>query len=88
MPHSLATLAAQIVCQVIKTGWESDFTCEGVPSLAESSALINEFESLEPVSCAVHLAGDVITVWPRRPFQKISAVEFATRVDRCLNSWM
>jgi hypothetical protein len=54
--HSLRWLT-QIVCQVIKTvGWESDFACEGVSSLTEFSSLINEIESLDPVSCAVHFA--------------------------------
>jgi hypothetical protein len=48
--HSLRWLA-QIACQVIRTlGWERDFTCEGVSNLAELSSLINEIESLDPVS--------------------------------------
>jgi hypothetical protein len=51
--HSLRWLA-QIVCQIIKTvGWEKEFKCEGVASLAEFSALVNELEALDPVSCAV-----------------------------------
>jgi hypothetical protein len=46
---------AQIVCQIIKTvGWESEFRCQGVSTLAEFSALVNQLEALEPVSCAVH----------------------------------
>jgi hypothetical protein len=52
--HSLRWLA-QIVCQIIKTvRWESEFSCEGVSTLAEFSALVNQLEALEPVSCAVH----------------------------------
>lgn len=52
--HSLRWLA-QIVCQIVKTvRWEQEFKCEGVASLANFSALINELEALEPASCAVH----------------------------------
>ena len=52
--HSLRWLA-QIVCQIIKrVGWESEFSCEGVSTVAEFSSLVNQLEALEPVSCAVH----------------------------------
>jgi hypothetical protein len=52
--HSLRWLA-QIVCQIIKKlGWENEFKCEGASTLAEFSALVNQLETLEPVSCAVH----------------------------------
>ena len=44
--HSLRWLA-QIVGQIIrKVGWESEFKCEDVSSLAEFSALVNEVECL------------------------------------------
>src|SRR5439155_70400 len=76
--HSLRWLA-QIVRQVIKTaGWESDFMCEGVSSLTEFSSLIDEVESLDPVSCAVHFAGCP------EIFQEISAVQFARKLDALL----
>ena len=52
--HSLRWLA-QIVCQIVKTvQWENEFKCEGIASLADFSALVNELEALDPVSCAVH----------------------------------
>jgi hypothetical protein len=52
--HSLRWLA-QIVCQIIKTvGWEGDFKCEGLVSLADFSALVNEVESSDPITRAVH----------------------------------
>jgi len=55
--HSLRWLA-QIVCQIIRrVGWESDFTCEGVSSLADFSALVNEVESFDPVTRAIRSAG-------------------------------
>jgi hypothetical protein len=51
--HSLRWLA-QIVCQIAKkVGWENEFRCEGVSTLAEFSALVNQLEAVEPVSCAV-----------------------------------
>jgi hypothetical protein len=51
--HSLRWLA-QIVGQIIKVvKWENEFRCEGVASLADFSALVNEIEELEPVTVAV-----------------------------------
>jgi hypothetical protein len=50
--HSLRWLA-QIVCQIIKkVGWERQFKCEGISSLADFSALVNELEELDPVTVA------------------------------------
>lgn len=52
--HSLRWLA-QIVCQIIKgVRWESEFRCEGVSTLAEFRALVDQLEAREPVSCSVH----------------------------------
>ena len=82
--HSLRWLA-QIVCQVIKVvGWESDFVCEGVSSLTEFSALVNEIESLDAVSCAVHFASGRDHGSAEQTFQKISAVQFARKLDALL----
>lgn len=51
--HSLRWLA-QIACQIVKkVRWENEFKCEGVASLADFSALVNELEALDPVSCSV-----------------------------------
>src|SRR5258707_907824 len=51
--HSLRWLA-QIVGQIIKkVGWENEFKCEGVSSLADFSALVNELEALDPVAVAM-----------------------------------
>jgi hypothetical protein len=45
---------AQIVCQIIRAvGWENEFKCEGVASLADFSALVSELEALDPVALAV-----------------------------------
>ncbi len=52
--HSLRWLA-QIVCQIIKTmELASDFTCEGVASLAGFSALVNEVEDLDPATRVIY----------------------------------
>ena len=46
--HSLRWLA-QIVCQIIKAvRWEDEFKCEGIATLADFSALVNELETLGP----------------------------------------
>ena len=82
--HSLRWLA-QIVCQVIKTvGWESDFACEGVSNLTEFNSLVNEVESLEPVSCAVHFANASDYGSVAQTFQKIDALEFTRKLDALL----
>jgi len=82
--HSLRWLA-QVVCQVIKTvGWESDFACEGVSNLTEFNSLVNEVESLEPVSRAVHFANASGYGSVTQTFQKIDALEFARKLDALL----
>jgi hypothetical protein len=54
--HSLRWLA-QLVCQVIKTvGWDNEFRCEGISDLSKFSALVNELEAVDPVSCSTNLA--------------------------------
>jgi hypothetical protein len=79
--HSLRWLA-QIVCQVIKTvGWESDFVCEGISNLAEFSSLVNEIQSLDAVS---HFASGHDHGSAAQTFQKISAVQFARKLDALL----
>src|SRR5664279_6581616 len=51
--HSLRWLA-QIVCQIIKAvRWEDEFKCEGIATLADFSAVVNELEALDPLSIAV-----------------------------------
>lgn len=72
---------AQIVWQVKTVGWESDFACEGVSGLTEFRFLISEIESLDPVSCAVHLAGGRDHGSAAQTFQKITAVQFARKLD-------
>ena len=88
-PISLSTTyslrwLAQIVCQIIKkVGWDSDFKCEGVSSLAELTALVNEVESFDPVAKAIRLA--------RRPnavselYRKFDIFQFVTKLDGLLD---
>jgi hypothetical protein len=80
--HSLRWLA-QIVCQIIKAAkWESGFKCEGIASLADFNAAVNELEALDPVAVAVHHGS-------RRPYfsvpqqlQPPNVVQFAKKLDR------
>lgn len=52
--HSLPWLA-QIVCQIIEAvEWKTEFKCEAISSLTEFTALIAEFEAMDPVPCAIH----------------------------------
>jgi hypothetical protein len=77
---------AQIVCQIMKAvRWENEFKCEGITSLAEFSALINELEALDPVAVAVRPAN-------RRPdgsvpyqLQPPNIVQFARKLDGLLD---
>jgi hypothetical protein len=79
--HSLRWLA-QIVCQIVKTvRWESEFKCEGVASLANFSALINELEKLDPVSCAVHPASGGRDGSVPHQLRPPNVVRFAKKLD-------
>ena len=54
--HSLRWLG-QIVCQIIRAvGWENEFICEGVSSLADFTALVSDVESFDPVTRTIRLA--------------------------------
>ena len=49
--HSIRWMA-QIVCQIIKkVGWEGQFQCAGISTLANFSALIKDLDAVDPVSC-------------------------------------
>jgi hypothetical protein len=77
--HSLRWLA-QIVCQIIRAvKWESEFKCEGVSSLANFSALVNELEALDPVACAVRSVSRDGSVPPQ--LQPPNVVQFAKNLD-------
>ncbi|MGA7413215.1 MAG: hypothetical protein WBW33_22260 [Bryobacteraceae bacterium] len=74
--HSLRWLA-QIVCQIIKTvEWEKEFTCEGVASLSAFSALVNDIESLDPITQAV---------LPSQQHPAFEVRSFANRMDSLLD---
>jgi hypothetical protein len=83
--HSLRWLA-QIVCQIIRTvGWESDFTCDGVASLADFSALVNEVECFDPVARAIRFsrAGGPNSV--SQYYRTFRVVQFAKKLDGLLD---
>src|ERR1019366_2977638 len=83
--HSLRWLA-QIVCQIIKTvGWEHEFKCEGVASLADFSALVNELEALDPVAVAVRPGNRRPDSWVPSQLQPPNVVQCAKRLDSLLN---
>src|SRR5205807_525664 len=68
---------AQIVWQIIKAvGWESEFKCEGISSLADFSAVVNELESLDPVTLAVQSGGGDRTSIAQH-FQPVKIIHFA-----------
>ena len=83
--HSLRWLA-QIVGQIIRAvKWESEFKCEGIASLADFSALVNEIESFEPVTKVIQsikTAGpDSITNF----YRTFDMVQFAKKLDGLLD---
>ncbi|HEY3443598.1 MAG TPA: hypothetical protein VGK29_22765 [Paludibaculum sp.] len=81
--HSLRWLA-QIVCQIIKAvSWEEQFKCDGISTLADFSAVVDELETLEPVSVAVHSGGRVHDGSVPQQLQPPNVVQFAERLD-CL----
>ncbi len=83
--HSLRWLA-QLVCQIIKkVKWENEFKCEGVTSLADFSALVNELEELDPVSCAVRSRGRGRDGSVPPQLEPPNVVRFTERLDALLD---
>jgi hypothetical protein len=83
--HSLSWLA-QIVAQIIKAvKWENEFKCEGVASLAEFSALMNELEELDPVALAVQLQNRRPGGWVPNPLLPPKVVRLAEKLDGLLD---
>ena len=83
--HSLRWLA-QIVCQIIKAvKWESDFTCEGVASLADFSAVVNEVEALDPVTRAIRSSGAGGKSSVSQYYRTFNVVQFTRRMDALLD---
>ena len=79
--HSLRWLA-QIVCQIIKAvRWEDEFKCEGIATLADFSAVVNELEALDPVSIAVQSVGRARDGSVPHQLQPPNVVRFAKQVD-------
>lgn len=83
--HSLRWLA-QIVCQIIKAvKWDNEFKCEGVASLADFSALVNELEALDPVEVAIHPGSRRPDGWVPRPLEPHNVVQFAKKLDALID---
>src|ERR1022692_4142709 len=83
--HSLRWLA-QIVCQIIKAvRWEKEFKCEGVASLADFSALVNELEELDPVAVAVRPGNLRPDSWVPDRLQPPNVVQFSKKLDALID---
>jgi hypothetical protein len=83
--HSLRWLA-QIVCQIIKAvKWENEFRCEGVASIADFSALVDELESLDPVAIAERPASRRPDGWVPDQLLPPNVVQFAKKLDALLD---
>ena len=79
--HSLRWLA-QIVCQIIKAvRWENEFKCEGIATLADFRAVVNELEALDPVSIAVRSGSRARDGSVPHQLQPPNIVRFAKRLD-------
>jgi hypothetical protein len=83
--HSLRWLA-QIVCQIIRAvKWENEFKREGISSLADFSALVDELESLDPVAVAVRPGNRRAVGTVPDQLQPANVVRFAKRLDALLD---
>jgi hypothetical protein len=83
--HSLRWLA-QIVCQIIRAvRWENDFTYEGVSSLAEFSALVNEVESFDPVARAIRSSTAEARNLVSQYYRAFDVAQFANKLDGLLD---
>ncbi len=71
--HSVSWLA-QFVCQIVTAlKWEQEFKCEGVETLADFKAIIEEINSVDPGSYSLRCPVDLKS--------KSSVMEFARRID-------
>ena len=61
--------------------WESDFTCEGVASLADFSAVVNEVESFDPVARAIRSSSAGGKGSVSQYYRTFNVVQFAKRMD-------
>ncbi|HWE51720.1 MAG TPA: hypothetical protein VG273_18140 [Bryobacteraceae bacterium] len=82
--HSLRWLA-QIVCQIVRRiGWEKDFKCDSMASLADFTALVNEVESFDPVSRAILHSRAKGPNSLSEYYRTFDVVEFAKKLDALL----
>ena len=65
--------------------WESDFQCEGVASLFDFGALVNELEALDPVSCVVHANSRRGDGSVPHQLQPDNLIQFAGKLDALLD---
>lgn len=71
--HSVSWLA-QFVCQIVTVlKWEQEFKCEGIETLADFKAVIEEVNSVDPGSYSFRCPVD--------PQSETSVMEFARRMD-------
>jgi hypothetical protein len=83
--HSLRWLA-QIVGQIIKAvGWENEFKCEGIATLADFSALVSELEALDPVAVAARSGNRRPDSWVPNQLLPPNVVQFAKKLDALLD---
>ena len=83
--HSLRWLA-QIVGQIIKAvRWENEFKCEGVASLADFSALVNDLEELDPVAVVVRPGNRRPDSWVPNQLLPPNVFRFAKRLDALID---
>jgi len=75
--HSVSWLA-QFVCQIVAVlKWEEEFKCEGVESLADFKAIIEDVNSVDP--------GYYTFRPPVDPCSQFAVHEFARKMDRLLD---
>jgi hypothetical protein len=75
--HSVSWLA-QFVCQIIAAvKWEKEFRCEGVETLADFKAVVEEVNSVDPGSYAFRCPVD--------PQSESSVVEFTKKMDAVID---
>ena len=65
--------------------WENEFKCEGVSSLADFSALVNELEALDPVAVAVRPANRRPDGWVPNQLLPPNVVPFAKKLDAMID---
>jgi len=82
--HSVSWLS-QFVCQIVTTlNWEKEFRCEGIETLADFKAFVEDINSVDPGPCSFRYPASIDSPDSVENNSKFDIREFARRMDALL----